>query len=46
MAMEKELLDQLPHAVEWLSDNGSPFTAKETDQCYVPANHNPDLQCI
>jgi hypothetical protein len=23
MAIEKELLDQLPHAVEWLSDNGS-----------------------
>src|SRR5262245_62459055 len=21
---------QAPHAVEWLSDNGSPFTAKET----------------
>jgi putative transposase len=21
---------QAPHAVEWLSDNGSPFTARET----------------
>jgi transposase InsO family protein len=24
---------QAPHAVEWLSDNGSPFTAKETLDC-------------
>jgi hypothetical protein len=28
MAIEKELLDQVPRSVEWLSDNGSPFTAK------------------
>jgi putative transposase len=41
---------QAPHAVEWLSDNGSPFTAKETPDfaaalglvpCFSPV-HSPE----
>jgi putative transposase len=45
---------QAPHAVEWLSDNGSPFTAKETLDfaaalglvpCFTPV-HSPESNGI
>jgi transposase InsO family protein len=45
---------QAPHAVEWLSDNGSPFTARETLDfaaalglvpCFTPV-HSPESNGI
>ena len=36
---------QAPHAVEWLSDNGSPFTAKETLDFAAGEFHAIDVVC-